>query len=104
MELDGLARRIQLRRHLRHFTAERLHVRHALGMIECDNGSTAAKPAEGLAERDVKINREIAWRAIVLLNFRGKLFPRNRVGEFRGRGIAGVTWAGHVVLLYQIQI
>ena len=65
--------RIQLRRHLRHFAAQRLDIGHALVVVERDDGRAAAEPAERFAERDVKINREVARRAVVLLDLRGKV-------------------------------
>ena len=104
MELDGFALRIQPRRHLRHFAAQAFHIGHALVVVERDDGGAAAKPAERLAERDVKINRKVAGRPVVRLDFFGQLRPRDRVGEFRGGRIAGVTRPGHVVFLHQIQI
>src|SRR5579862_4582546 len=104
MELDDLALRVQLGRHFCDFTAQRLDISHAPVVIQRNDGGAAAKPAECFAERDVKINREVAGRAVVLLDLCGKLFPRDGVGEFRGRRIAGVTRSGHVVFLHQIQI
>ena len=90
MELDGLALRIQPGRHFCHFAAQGLDVGHALVVVEGDDGRAAAEPAERFAERDVKIEREVARRAVVLLDLRGKLFPRDGVGEFRRGRIADV--------------
>ena len=56
VELTGFALRIQPRRHLRHLAAKGFHVGHALVVIERDDGGAAAKPAERLAEWDMKIN------------------------------------------------
>jgi hypothetical protein len=104
MELDDLARGIQPWRHLRQFTAEGFDVGFALVMVERDDGGAAAKPAERFAERDVKIQGQVAGAAVVGLHARGDLGPGHRVGKLcRGR-IAGVTRAGHVVFLHQFKI
>src|SRR5664279_1493182 len=104
MELNRLALLVQARRELRDFTAEIINVVLALVVIERDDGGTAAKPAERFAERDVKINREVARRAVVVLDLGGKLIPRHGIGELGGGRIAGVARPGHVVFLHQIQI
>jgi hypothetical protein len=56
MELPGFALRVQARRHLRHLAAKGFHVGHALVVVERDDGGAAAKPAERLAEWNVKID------------------------------------------------
>ena len=104
MELDGLALRIQARRHLRHFAAQGLDVGHAFVVVEGDDGRATAKPAERFTKRNVKVNREVARRTVVFLDLRGKLLPRNRIGEFRRGRVGRVTRPGHVVFLHQIQI
>ena len=55
-----------MRRDLRDFAPEMINVIPALVVIERDDGGAAAKPAERLAKRDVKINREVARGAVVL--------------------------------------
>ena len=73
-------------------------------MICGDDRGATAEPAERFAERDVKINRKIAWRLIVGFNLFGKLLPRHITGELGRRRIAGVTRPGHVIFFYQIEI
>src|SRR5260221_7742797 len=104
VELNGLAILVQTWRKPGDFAAQIVNVILALVVIGGDDGGATTEPAERFAERDVEINREVARRAVVVLNLCRKLFPRHGVREF-GRGrIAGVARPGHVVFFHQIQI
>ena len=104
MELNGLAVFVQTRRELGNFAAKVINVVFALVVIRGDDRGAAAEPAERFAERDVKVNREVARRLIVALDFFRELFLRHGVGELGCRRIAGVTRPSHVVFLHQIEI
>ena len=75
MELDDLARGIQPRRHLRHLAAEGFDVGFALVVVEGNDGGAATEPAERFAERDVKIEGQVARGAVVGLHPRGEFGP-----------------------------
>ena len=104
MQLDDFAFWIQPRRHLRDFLFEIIQIRQTLRVVFGDDGRAAAKPAECFAERDVKINREVAFRLVVCRNFFCQRWPGEGVRELRCGRITGVTRSGHVVLLHQIQV
>ena len=61
MQLDDFAFRIQPRGHLRDFVFQIIQIRRALRVVFGDDGGAAAKPAERFAERDMKINRKVAF-------------------------------------------
>ena len=104
MKLNDFAAWVDQRRHLRDFLFEVIDIGLALGMIQRDDRGAAAEPAKRFTERNVKINREVARCAVVVLDLRGELLPRHGVGE-PGRGrIAGVTRPGHIVFFHQLKI
>ena len=79
MQLDDFAFRIEPRGHLRDFLFQIIQIRQALRVVFGDDGRAAAKPAKRFAERNVKIDGEVATGLIVFGNF----FSEFRPGESR---------------------
>ena len=104
VKLHGLALLVEHGSHFCHLAAQRLHVGHALGVVERDDRGATTKPTKRLTKRNVEINRQVTRRAVVFRNLLRKLVPRDDVGKFGGRRIAGITRPGHVVFPHQIQV
>src|SRR5437870_4952132 len=104
MKLHYFPPRIEQRGHLLHFFLEIIDIRLALAVVEGNDCGAATKPAERLAERDMKIEREVAFAAIVLEDSLGEVRPCQGIGKLRGRGIRRVAWPGDVIFLDQIKI
>ena len=68
VELDGFAIFVELRCELCNFPSEIRDIVVTFVVIGGDDGGAAAEPAERFAERNVKVNREIARRLVVGLD------------------------------------
>src|SRR5260221_11479108 len=104
MKLDRLSLWMEQRLHQVHLAFEIAEIIAAFFLIGGDDRRATAEPAQGLAERQMEIEGEIARREIIGADFLDESFRRNFAGEMRGRRIRGVPRTGHVVLLHQIEI
>src|SRR5262245_41310144 len=97
MKLHDFPVRIQNSRHLIQLLRDVIEINAALPLVLCDDGVTAAIPAERLAERHMKVEREIARLFIIRDQFLGQLRPGDLVRKLRGRRVRGVARSGDVV-------
>src|SRR5437879_11445878 len=81
-----------------HLLFQIIDISPALTVAVGDDGGAAAKPAEGLAKRDMKIEGKIALAAIVLQDALRQVRPGQRLGEFSSGRIRGIARAGDIVL------
>ena len=73
-------------------------------MVGRDDGGAAAEPAETLAEWDMKIDRKVALRPVVGLDPCIQLHPVDRIAEFCGWRITGISRACDIIFFHQLEI
>ena len=104
VQLHNFPFRIQHSAHLSQLLAEISQIRPALLLLLGDDRRAAAIPAEALAERDVKVEGHISFRAVVREDFIDQSAPRGFLGESCGRRIRCVARAGNVVFTDEIEV
>src|SRR4051812_17409407 len=91
MELHDVALAIQDRAHLIELLRDIVQVNAALALVLRNDRIATAVPAERLAERNVKVEREIARFCVIRDEFFGELRPGDLVRELRRGWVGGIT-------------
>src|SRR5439155_10757344 len=76
----------------------------ALFLVGSNDGGAAAKPAEGLTEWQMEIERKVASNLMVSVYLFEEDFPSYVAGEMGGGRVGSIARRGHVVFLYQLEI
>ncbi len=103
MDLGDFARGVDHLRHEGDFAIEVVEVSFAGRLLGGDDGGAAAKPAEGLAEREMKIEGQV----LAGLGIRTDALQHVFGSDFREagcRGVGGITRRGHVILADEVEL
>ncbi len=104
VNLDHAAVRVQFPRGQSELFVQIVEVRIRAPPAAPDDGGATTKPTQGLAERQMEIERQRPCDAIVGAKVQQQRVPRKLLGELHRRRIGGVARAGQVVLADQIEI
>jgi hypothetical protein len=104
VQLDELASWIDHGSQLPQLLLQVAEIIGALLLLRRDDRRAAAVPAEAVAERNMKVEREVTLRLVVRENLVHERRPLDLVGELRRGRIGRVARPGHVVFPDEVEV